>query len=127
MQPQQQQKVYKRKAFSVESERYVMKRLADLGAESLEFLDVRVRNDINKTADRLALNHVFGEGNTKEVGLGSPAQPTKQSVDAYEKFGKGEPNYIEHLAKMREDLAKYQAKRAKEDADREAQEETELE
>ena len=60
---------------------------------------------------------VFGEGFKRdaqgrplEQGRGSPAQPTQQSVEAYRKYGKNEPNYTEHLAKMEAQLAAYTAK-----------------
>jgi hypothetical protein len=136
MQPQQQQKekVYRRKAFSVESEKFIQKKLADLHVDSLDILDLRVRNEINKQADKIAYAHVYGEdaprdskGGYREQGLGSALQPTKQSVDAHEKFGQHEPNFVENLQKMRETLARYQAKRAKEAADAEVQEGTDVE
>jgi len=63
---------------------------------------------------------VFGEdfkrdanGTPIEQGRGSPSQPTHQSVEAYRKYGKAEPNYTENLAHMESALAAFNAKRAK--------------
>jgi hypothetical protein len=63
------------------------------------------------------LKNVFGhdvkfdaEGHPIEQGLGSPQQPTRNSVDAYRKFGREEPAYHENLARMEAELAAFQAK-----------------
>jgi hypothetical protein len=62
--------------------------------------------------------HVFGfdfkrdaKGKPIEVGIGSAAQPSANSVAAYEIYGVKEPDYATHLARMRKELADYQAKR----------------
>lgn len=44
-------------------------------------------------------------GQRQEVGLGSPKNQTANSVAAYRKYGKGEPGYAEHLARMEKELA----------------------
>jgi hypothetical protein len=49
-------------------------------------------------------------GRPIEVGIGSPAQPSKNSVDGYEKYHKNDPGYAANLAKMKADLAAYEAK-----------------
>ena len=55
-----------------------------------------------------------------EQGLGSAAHPTQQSIDAYvieqtkRRPGGPEPDYEIHLAKMRQNLSSYLAKRAAE-------------
>ncbi len=63
---------------------------------------------------------VFGEdfkrdaqGRPLEQGKGSEAQPTAQSVEAYKKYGKAEPNYQETVQQMEAALAAYNAKQAK--------------
>ena len=66
---------------------------------------------------------VFGEdfkrdanGIPIEQGKGSAAQPTQASVQAYAKYGKHEPQYTEHLAKMEAQLAAYTAKQQRQRA-----------
>jgi hypothetical protein len=66
---------------------------------------------------------VFGEGFKRdaqgrplEMGKGSAAQPTSQSVEAYRRYGKNEPAYTEHLAKMEGDLAAHTAKQPRQAA-----------
>lgn len=56
--------------------------------------------------------NVFGEdapkdrkGNRLEQGHGSPKNQTANSVAAYRKYGKDEPNYAEHLKRMEAELA----------------------
>jgi hypothetical protein len=60
---------------------------------------------------------VFGEGFKRdaqgrplEMGKGSAAQPSAQSVEAYKKYGKAEPNYQETVQQMEAALAAYKAK-----------------
>jgi hypothetical protein len=63
---------------------------------------------------------VFGEGFKRdaqgrplEQGKGSAAQPTAQSLEAYKKYGKAEPNYQETVQRMEAALAAHNAKRDK--------------
>jgi hypothetical protein len=63
---------------------------------------------------------VFGEnvrhdsnGAPIEMGKGSKAQPTFQSVQAYKKYAKNEPAYEETLARMEQALAAYEAQQTK--------------
>jgi hypothetical protein len=51
------------------------------------------------------------EGHPIEQGLGSAQQPTRNSVDAYKRWGSEEPGYHERLAQMEADLAAFQARR----------------
>lgn len=60
---------------------------------------------------------VFGEnyrtdrnGWPLESGKGSAAQPTEQSIAAYKKYCKNEPGFDQHVAKMEQALADYQAR-----------------
>jgi hypothetical protein len=65
-------------------------------------------------------NAVFGVGHKHtrhgdpiEQGLGSLAQPTLQSIKAYEKYGRGEPDFDKQLADMKARLAEYNEHRSK--------------
>jgi hypothetical protein len=84
-----------------------------------------VRARMMEEAKRKSTEDVFGVGfqrdrNGKpiEQGKGSAAQPTQQSIDAYvleqttRRVGGPEPGYEQHLARMRKDLATYQARKA---------------
>jgi hypothetical protein len=64
--------------------------------------------------ERNVFGHDFKRGKDGapiEQGLGSPAQPTQQSVDGYERWCKDQPGYAATLAKMKADLAAFQAKK----------------
>lgn len=61
---------------------------------------------------------VFGDnykrdsrGHPIEQGVGSAAQPTQQSIDAYRRYCQHEPDYAEHLKKMEADLAAFRARK----------------
>ena len=63
---------------------------------------------------------VFGEGFKRDAqgrpienGKGSPSQPTAQSLEAYKKYAKSEPNYQENVQQMEAALAAHNAKRDK--------------
>lgn len=51
------------------------------------------------------------DGNPIEQGLGSHAQPTWQSVQAYKKYGKGEKDYEVNLERLQAELDAYLADR----------------
>jgi hypothetical protein len=51
------------------------------------------------------------DGFRMEQGIGSPAQPSANSVAAYKKFGKDEPEYEKNLGRMERELAAYLEKR----------------
>jgi hypothetical protein len=51
-------------------------------------------------------------GNFIEAGIGSAQQPSRNSIEAYRKWGREEPDYHEHLARMERELAAYQQKQA---------------
>lgn len=57
-------------------------------------------------------------GNPVEQGIGSPQQPSRNSIDAYKVFqtqhrkGGPEPDYDKHLARMEAELAEYLKKQA---------------
>jgi hypothetical protein len=53
------------------------------------------------------------KGQPIEVGIGSPSQPSFNSVEAYRKYGRDEPDYARHLARMEKELADYQQARRK--------------
>jgi hypothetical protein len=50
------------------------------------------------------------DGNPIEQGIGSLAQPTDNSVAAYRRWGRDEPDYAANLARMEKELAAYKAK-----------------
>jgi hypothetical protein len=123
------------KAASVDSIKHITKTLSLYGPTTgdieadLKILEPHQRKKLLREAETIALNHVYGPGFKRdkngvpqEQGLGSAAQPTSQSVAAYEKYCKHETNYVEHLAKMKADLAAYEARKAKEEAEAEAAE-----
>jgi hypothetical protein len=51
-------------------------------------------------------------GKPIEQGIGSAAQPSENSVKAYELYGRDEPDYQTNLARMRKELAEHQKRRA---------------
>ncbi len=51
------------------------------------------------------------EGRPIEQGLGSAAQPTRNSIEAYRIYHSKDPDFAEQLAHMEANLAKYQARR----------------
>jgi len=51
-------------------------------------------------------------GRPIEQGLGSPSNMTHQSVEAYRKYGKEEPEYERNLVKMEKQLVDSNARRA---------------
>lgn len=55
-------------------------------------------------------------GNPIEQGIGSPGNMTRNCVEAYRKYGKGEDGYTEHLALMEKQLKECDARRAAERA-----------
>jgi hypothetical protein len=65
---------------------------------------------------------VFGEGFKRdpktgkplEQGIGSPDNMTASAVDAYAKWGVNDPNYNEHLAELKRQLAVCQERCRKE-------------
>lgn len=44
-------------------------------------------------------------GNRIEQGIGSPVNMTRNSIEAYRKYGKDEPGFDEHVKRMQEQLA----------------------
>jgi hypothetical protein len=50
------------------------------------------------------------DGKPIEQGIGSASQPSANSVAAYEAYCKHEPDFAANLARMKANLAKYQAK-----------------
>ena len=51
------------------------------------------------------------KGNPIEQGIGSPDNMTRNAVEAYRKYGKGDANYEEHLKVLEARLAECDAKR----------------
>jgi hypothetical protein len=108
--------------FSVAGEQHVAKALGLMNIPSLADAPPEVRRRLIKEARKIANDSVFGVGNTTEVGLGAVGNETKQSVEAYIKANhppyrmQPEPNYEEHLAKKRKDLAECEARRRAERA-----------
>jgi hypothetical protein len=47
-------------------------------------------------------------GRPIEQGIGSPAQPSANSVAAYEKYHRGDPGFTENLARMKKQLADFE-------------------
>lgn len=54
------------------------------------------------------------KGNYQEQGLGSSKNQTKNSVEAYRKFCKSEPDFAENLKRMEAELKDSEARRAAE-------------
>jgi hypothetical protein len=52
------------------------------------------------------------EGRPQEQGLGSPQQPTRNSLEAYKRWGREDPSYHENVARMERELAEYERKQA---------------
>jgi hypothetical protein len=48
------------------------------------------------------------KGRPIENGIGSKAQPSRNSVEAYRRYCAHEPNYAGHLARMEKDLAEFE-------------------
>jgi hypothetical protein len=79
-----------------------------------------LRRQIRQDAQEQVYRDVFGSDHKKdrhgrpiEQGLGSHVNPSRQSIEAYKKFGKDEPDFGKNLARMEERLAEVQAQRAK--------------
>jgi len=120
---------YPMKAISVDAIQYIEKQLRAYNLPLSE-LPPHIRKKVLREGENIALGHVFGvdakrgkDGMPIQRGLGSKAQPTLQSVMAYEKYCTHETNFVENLAKMKSDLAAYEARKAKERAEAEAIEE----
>jgi hypothetical protein len=52
-------------------------------------------------------------GRPIEQGRGSAKNQTVQSVEAYRRYGKDEPDFKEHLARMEKELAESDARRGR--------------
>jgi hypothetical protein len=92
-------------------ERRSMMSAEDFGIWYKRYLDAVNANVFGASAPRDPKS-----GSRTEIGLGSPGNETSQSVAAYERFGRHEPNYEKVLAKKRQNLAECDARRAKEQA-----------
>jgi len=95
--------------------------LAKIPAKAPIDLQRRMARD----AERLVERDTFGEGFQRdrngrpiEQGRGSDANMTAESVAAYERWCRDEPNFVETLAKKRKLLAEAEARRAAERAAR---------
>lgn len=106
-------------ASSVASEKHIEKVMGQLRVQALEDLPRDVRKRTLKEARVIAHNDVFGvghekdgQGNPIEQGLGSAGNQTAQSIAAYEKYCRDEPDYEKHLARMKLELGKSNIKRA---------------
>jgi hypothetical protein len=71
-----------------------------------QYLEAEARNVFGHDAKKDA------NGNWIEQGHGAPSHPTRNSLEAYKRWGKEEPHYHEHLARMEKELAEYEAKQA---------------
>jgi hypothetical protein len=83
-----------------------------------------IRRMMTEDAKRKTERDVFGEGfqrdrNGKiiEQGRGSDSNMTAESVAAYERWCRDEPNFVETLAKKKKLLADAEARRARERGD----------
>jgi hypothetical protein len=109
--------------FSVSAEKFIQKSLAGMNLQSLDQAPPEVRKSLLREARQIVRNDVFGHGyktdknnRPQEQGRGSAQQPTRQSVEAYRKYGVKEPEYAAHLSRMEKELAAFEAQRAKERA-----------
>jgi hypothetical protein len=78
--------------------------------------DAAVREHFeNETKNVFGANYQRDKnGKPIEQGVGSPEQPSKNSVDAYEKWHRDDVDFATRLAEMKAALAKYEARRAAE-------------
>jgi hypothetical protein len=95
----------------------------NLTAEEVEWMEGLIAQNLLpknwfELCDDARDRFVFGEdfkidrnGTPIENGLGSPGNMTAQSVAAYEKWCRDEPDHGRHLARMRKLLAEQQVKR----------------
>jgi hypothetical protein len=86
-----------------------IEQLIESGALPKDFLD-RHFEAVDK--------NVFGydakrrrDGSYIEQGIGSPGNMTRNCIEAYRKYGKGEPQYDETLARMEAEFAECQKSR----------------
>jgi hypothetical protein len=108
-------------AFSVAGEKFLAKRLSDLGVDSLEALPVALRRQIRKEKLKIDLGSVFGESvefdadnNPIEHGIGSPTNQTSHSIESFKKYNDCTlPANAEALKRMEGELAACNEKRRK--------------
>lgn len=108
--------------FSVAAERHIAAALRDARVENIELLPSDFRKRLMKEAQEITNKNVFGadykkdrKGTPIEQGLGSAAQPTQQSIEAYKKYHKDDPDFAENLKKMETALAEFRAKKKSRD------------
>lgn len=112
--------------FSVAAERHMAAALNNLRLQSLDDAPKEIRQRILKEARDITNKNVFGEGHKtkkgvpQEQGLGSHANPTRNSIEAYIKtqterrLGGPEEGFEENLKAMRARLTEVEEeKRAK--------------
>jgi hypothetical protein len=111
-------------SFSVAAERHIVTALAQMRLDRLDDAPVEIRKRILREARDLTDKNVFGadhkrdrKGNPIEQGLGSHANPTQQSIEAYVKDqtqrrgGGPEEGFEENLKAVRARLAEFHAER----------------
>ena len=115
--------------FSVAAERHVDQQLGLRKVQSLADLPREVRKQIESEAQKIVNKDVFGAdhktdrktGLPVEQGLGSWEQPTLQSIEAYKKYHRADPDYENSLklmeARLEEFRAEQKAKRKKDGDD----------
>jgi hypothetical protein len=122
-------------AYSVEGEKFLEKKLADLRVDSLDALPVTLRRQIRKDKLRIDLAHVFGadckfdeDGNPIEQGIGSSGNQTIHSINAFKaSHDVTLPAHADALKRMQAELAACEEKRRKARGLKEAAELEELE
>jgi hypothetical protein len=109
--------------FSVAAERHLATQLGLLRLDRLDDAPVEIRKRILREARDITNNNVFGvghkkdrQGNPQEQGLGSFANPTQQSIEAYvkdqtQRRAVPEDGYEANLKAMRARLAEVNATR----------------
>ena len=90
----------------------------EIAAARLLIDEGKLPRDYFEQYRRALAQNVFGHdhktdrhGEPIEQGIGSPSQPSANSVNAFKRFCKDEPNYERDLARLEKDLAAHMARK----------------
>lgn len=86
---------------------------SQLSGEDIENLPAAERADYDDLQRRIVYGHDSRTegGEPVEQGLGSAAQPTRNSIEAYKRWHKTDPDFKETLARMEADYAAHVAEK----------------
>ncbi len=105
-------------------------RVPTINQSAAEIAEIRALMEAGKLPSDFLKRHieavdsnVFGvdapkdrRGWRMEIGIGSPLNQSQQSLDAYIKYGKDEPDFERNLARMRKELEATEQRKAAERA-----------